>query len=662
MCAIAGLWMTEPTEAGALAAWARAMTDAMVHRGPHGDGVWCAPEQGLALAHRRLAIRDTGPSAAQPMVDPTQGRVLVFNGEIDNHRAWRDELARGGCRMGHHHPGLNTVQHSTGDTEVLLHALSAWGADRVCERAQGMWAWGLFERDAHRLTLSRDRLGKKPLYWVQGDWGMAFASQLQALRQLPMLQLRINPRGLAHYLRWGYIEGPESILEGVHRVEPGQTLVFEQGRCVDRRQHWSVDSAVARGLDARLPSAAQAQEQLNDTLRLAVADRLQADVPVGAYLSGGIDSALVVALMQEQRTDTRSFCIGFDDPDHDESAAAQSMAAVLGTRHETARVDGQAARALLPTLARIMDEPLADASLIPTTLLSQWASQSVRVVLTGDGGDEAFGGYARYRSPHPFMRMLAALPAPLRMALAQTLKSISPAVWALAVRGLPPHVRPTLPASKADKLARWLRAADAGQRMQVGLMRWNPSHLWPDAPQDAPHPATVQRWQGLAGNVGDQLAASEAMQRLEMGHYLSGDLLAKMDRASMWASVEARSPLLDHRVIELAWRMPASLKAEGPRLKEVLRRSLEHHVPRTLFDRPKRGFTPPMARWLRHECKAPAQDLMDSLLDHTRHRWNTDAMRRAWQGQQAGTRHEVDRIWTLITLELWRREWKLDLP
>ena len=662
MCAIAGLWVTRGAAVGDLAAWARAMTDAMVHRGPDGDGVWCAPEMGVALSHRRLAIRDTGHGAAQPMIDPAQARVLVFNGEIDNHRSWREELVKDGHAMGHLHPGTQTVQHSAGDTEVLLHALTHWGVDRVNDRAQGMWAWALFEADTQRLTLSRDRLGKKPLYWIEADWGMAFASQLQALRRLPMVQPRINPGALAHYLRWGYIEGPASILEGVQRVEPGQTVVFKHGRCVGRRQHWTVDGAVASGLGARLTSAALAQEQLHHTMRLAVADRLQADVPVGAYLSGGIDSALVVALMQEQRSDTRTYCIGFDDPDHDESPQAQALAAVLGTRHETALVDGLSARALLPQLARIMDEPLADASLIPTTLLSQWASHSVRVVLTGDGGDEAFGGYPRYRTPRGIMALLATLPAPLRLAMAHGLQSISPAAWAAAVRGLPLAWRPTLPASKADKLARWLRAADAAGRLQAGLMRWDPSHLWPDAPADTPHPITVERAFRMATTGDSQLAPSEAMQRLEMGHYLSGDLLAKMDRASMWASVEARSPLLDHRVIDLAWRIPASLKAEGPRLKEVLRRCLERHAPRSLFDRPKRGFTPPMARWLQHELKEPAQDLMESLLQHTQGRWNTMAMRRAWDGQLNGTRHEVDRVWTLLTLELWRREWRVDLP
>lgn len=662
MCAIAGLWMNRSTDAGDVAALARGMSNTMVHRGPDGDGLWAAPELGMALAHRRLAIRDTGRTAAQPMIHPGLASVLVFNGEIDNHRSWREELLRGGCTMGHLQPGANTVQHSAGDTEALLHALSNWGVDRVCKVAQGMWAWALFDRDAQRLTLSRDRLGKKPLYWIEAEWGMAFASQLQALRSLPMLQPRVNPRALAHYLRWGYIEGPESILEGVHRVEPGQTVVFEQGRSVQRSQHWSVDRAVETGLGARITGAAQAEEQLHHTLRLAVADRLQADVPVGAYLSGGIDSALVVSLMQEQRGDTRSFCIGFDDPDHDESAQAQALATILGTRHETARVDGQAACALWPHLARIMDEPLADASLIPTTLLSQWASHSVRVVLTGDGGDEAFGGYPRYRTRHGVMGGFAALPAPMRRGMARGLESISPAAWGVAARAMPLAWRPTLPASKADKLARWLRAADEAQRLQAGLMRWEPSHLWHDAPADAPHPKTAEPAFNLTAAADSKLAPSEAMQRLEMGHYLSGDLLAKMDRASMWASVEARSPLLDHRVIDMAWRIPAALKADGPRLKEVLRRCLERHAPRNLFDRPKRGFTPPMARWLRHELRAPAQDLMESLLQHTHGRWNTMAMRHAWEGQLSGTRHEVDRVWTLLTLEMWRREWKLDLP
>lgn len=662
MCAIAGVWLRSPAQGHALAGWAQEMARAMQHRGPDGQGCWVAEREGIALAHRRLAIRDLDDRASQPMVEPDQSGVLVFNGEIDNHASWRRDLMREGHALGHGHPLTHQTVHSSGDTEALLHALRRWGPDEACRRAQGMWAWAWYDRVQQRLTLSRDRLGKKPLYWLQADWGMAFASQMQAFRSLPMFKPVVHPNALSHYLRWGFIEGPDTILSGVHRVEPGQSITFEQGRLVSRYQHWKVDDDVVEALKQRIHDPVEAQRELKVVLKAAVADRLSTDVPVGAFLSGGIDSALVVARMQELGACARTWCIGFDDPQYDESDRAQMMAQALGTRHETISVTGRCALDLLPHLAKLMDEPMADASLIPTTVLAQHAATSVKSVMTGDGGDEAFGGYPRYRMNGTWMQRLALLPPPFRTALATGLEHTDPSRWTQLAQWLPPAWRPTLPASKVEKLTRWLRAKDDQTRNQVGLMRWDPTMLWPGAPQDAPMSPWVSQGFEHTSETELQLAPSEVMQRFEMAHYLSGDLLAKMDRATMWNSLEARSPLLDHRVVALAWRLSPQLKAEGPRLKELLRRSLEAHVPRSLMDFPKRGFTPPMDRWLRAELKEPARDLLESLIDHTRGRWNETLIRNAWAAQQQGTRHEVDRVWTLLTLELWRREWDLELP
>lgn len=662
MCAIAGVWAREPFSADQVRHWALAMAESMRHRGPDGGGVWVDPAAGLALAHRRLAIRDPGQGAAQPMVDPGGGQVLVFNGEIDNHQSWRTELARQGRQFGHLDRATNRLGSSPGDTESLLHALSAWGADAACRRSQGMWAWGWFERASQRLTLSRDRIGKKPLYWLEADWGMAFASQIQAFRHLPMFHPAIHPPALSHYLRWGFIEGPDTMLERVHRVEPGQIVTFERAKLASRRRYWSVNEAVVNGVESRLDSPAFAERELLQTLRQAVAERMSTDVEAGAFLSGGIDSALVVALMQETTGQTRTWCVAFDDPQHDESSRARTIAGLLGTRHETVRVDGRAAAAVLPSLCQIMDEPMADASLIPTALLSRHAAQHVKLVLTGDGGDENFGGYPRYRMHGALMKRLGALPAGSRRALAWTLERLSPAEWAQAAQWLPPGWRPTLPASKVDKLARWLRCADDQARSQVGLIRWEPRQLWHDAPEDSPLPESLQCVSAPMDSAILRLAPSEQMQRIETAHYLCGDLLAKMDRATMWSSLEARSPLLDHRVVATAWRIAPGLKADGPRLKEVLRRCVEHYLPRALMDLPKRGFTPPLDRWLRHDLRPAAEELLEGLIDHTRDRWNGALVREAWAMQQTGTRHEVDRIWTLLALEMWRREWRVDLP
>ncbi len=658
MCAIAGVWMPGRSDASRLNEVAAAMAARMEHRGPDGQGVWCDPQTGLALSHQRLAIRDTGDAARQPMEHPGGRGVLVFNGELDNHVRWRNELVRSGCGMGHREPDHRRLTHSAGDTEVLLHALNEWGVDRVCRDALGMWAWAYFDRSSEQLVLSRDRLGKKPLYWLEAPWGMAFASQLQAFQGLPQWQPRIAPEGLAQYLQWGFIEGPTTILQGVQRVEPGQVLSFKRARCVQDRRYWSVDQSMEQGARQRIHSPMEARAAVLDTLRIAVVDRMQADVPVGAFLSGGIDSALVVALMQEQGADATTFSIGFDSPSHDESEDARAIAQALGTRHHATTVDGAMAAHWLDLLPAIMDEPLADASLIPSAVLAQQAAQSVKVVLTGDGGDEAFGGYARYRFGGRGMRTLAALPSGVRHGMAQALSRVEPAQWERLAARLGPRWRPTLPASKADKLVRWLRADSAEARAQVGLQRWDPSALWPGTPLN-PGPSAPA---SVSSQKANALAFSEWRQFAEMRHYLSGDLLAKMDRATMWSSLEARSPILDHRVVDLAWRIAPSLKADGPRLKEVLRLSLERYLPRSVFDRPKRGFSAPLEYWLRRELRAPAQELLNSLMRHVEDRWNTGLIEQAWTEQQAGTAHHVDRLWTLITLELWRRHWKLDLP
>lgn len=658
MCAIAGVWMPDSPDGAWLGEVAAAMAGRMKHRGPDGQGVWCDPQVGMALSHRRLAIRDTGATARQPMEHPGGRAVLVFNGELDNHVRWRAELIRSGCAMGHRDSDSRRVTYSAGDTEVLLHALDEWGVDRVCHEALGMWSWAYFDRSSDQLVLSRDRLGKKPLYWIEASWGMAFASQLQAFQAIPQWQARVAPEGLAQYLKWGYIEGPSAILQGVRRVEPGQMLTFKHARFVEDRRYWSVDRSVEQGTRQRIHSPIEAQAAVLDTLRIAVIDRMQADVPVGAFLSGGIDSALVVALMQEQGADTSTFSIGFDSPDHDESDDARVIARTLGTRHHTTTVDAAVAADWLAQLPAIMDEPLADASLIPSAVLAQQAAQSVKVVLTGDGGDEAFGGYARYRLGGRGMRALAALPAGLRHGMANAMSRIEPAQWEWLAGRVGRRWRPTLPASKADKLVRWLRAENPEARSQVGLLRWDPTALWPAAPLELGPPALAPASQMAAQMV----SSSERLQLLEMRHYLCGDLLAKMDRATMWSSLEARSPLLDHRVVDLAWRISPAVKAEGPRLKEVLRLSLERYLPRALFDRPKRGFSAPIEHWLRRELHGPAQELLNSLMRHVDGRWNTELIERVWAEQQAGTAHHADRLWTLITLELWRRHWNLDLP
>ena len=662
MCAIAGLWLTRPLPAEELTARALAMADRMARRGPDGRGVWIDASRGLALAHRRLAIADLSPAGAQPRVRSNPTQALVYNGEIYDHLQWRYEL------------GLSP-QAPGGDTATLAAGLSRWGVDASCRRARGMFALAWWDGEAERLTLARDRAGEKPLLLARGDWGLAFASDLAPLMQLPWIRPSVDPTVLREVLQWGHASGRGTLVAGIERVLPGEVQVYERACLHSRRRWWSLAPLVAQAAtDApRITDPQSAVRSVLQTLHDSVRERMVAAVPVGVFLSGGIDSALVAATMaavarEEGRGPVHSHSLGFDDPQLDESQAARSIAQALGTEHHAWHMSGAHARDLMPLLPQITGEPLADASQLPTTLLALRASSNLRVVLTGDGGDELFGGYVRYRQALGIMGLLGSLPQGLRGRMADGLQSLGPSPWNALARAIPARWRPSLPASKVDKLTRWLQLSDANARARAWMQLWDPDGLMPQTHRAQAKPASAAAdWLQDGQAEGptpwpSKLPASERMQALEWSSVLPGDLLAKMDRATMWASVEARSPLLDPRMIELAWRLDPSLKAEGRRTKEVLRLSLATQLEPALFDRPKRGFSAPLARWLSNELREPAADLLDSLMGHTRGRWNTAAIAQAWHGQLEGRRHETDRLWCLIVLEQWRRHWKLEWP
>ena len=674
MCAIAGLWLKRSPGRQALQALAGAMADRMARRGPDGFGVWVDAQRGLALAHRRLSIADRSGAAAQPMfvgepqplsigagiTDGPAHQALVYNGEIYNHLDWRPSLGLPADAPG-------------GDARTLAQALHRWGVEATCRRARGMFALACWDGIHERLTLARDAAGEKPLLLAQGPWGLAFASDLAPLMQLPWLAHEVDAATLRETLQWGHALGRGTLVRGIERVMPGELQVFEAAQRKTQTAWWSLDPLLQRaaGTQPRIVDAREAVVAVEGALRESVRERMAAAVPVGVFLSGGVDSSLVASAMVEQARGIPSHSMGFDDEHHDETQAAEAIARALGTRHHSWHMQGAHARDLMPLLPQITGEPLADASQLPTTLLALRASSNLKVVLTGDGGDELFGGYPRYRQDLGWMGALGRWPPAARRTMAAVLQQVPQPLWRSMALRVPPRWRPTLPGSKAEKLARWLRQPDAASRAAVWMQLWDPADLASGSPLKAnpaesptPDPGRAGggpgAWSGPGAWAG--LRTSEQMQAREWLSTLPGDLLAKMDRATMWASIEARSPLLDARLVDLAWRLGPSLKAEGRRSKEVLRQVLAQRLDPALFDRPKRGFSAPLSRWLADPLRDAAQDHLHSLMGHVKGRWNTEPIARAWHRQVHGLGDETNRLWCLIVLEQWRRHWRLDWP
>ena len=634
MCGIAGAWSPRPDDAGVLHALGAAMGAAIAHRGPDDAGTWADADAGLVLSHRRLSIVDLSPLGHQPMASRDGRWQLSYNGEIYNHAALRARLEA----LGHGFRG-----HS--DTEVLVAAIAEWGVEAALAHANGMFAFAAWDTQARELWLVRDRVGKKPLYygWT-GDGSVVFGSELAALRAHPALAAEVDPDALALLLRLDYIPAPHAILRGVHKLAAGRLLRIDAARLAagsaghdparDQQAWWDArarqEAMVAQGFDGGEDAALDALDAL---LRDATALRMDADVPLGAFLSGGTDSSLVTALMQAQSSrPVRSFSIGFDNAVHDESAHAAAVARHLGTAHTELRVDGHAALDLVPSMPRVFDEPFADSSQLPTALLCQLTRRHVTVALSGDGGDELFFGYGRYARALRNARASARVPAPLRRLLGRD-------------RGEAARLG-GLAAFRAALAADGLQGA-ARQRVQ----RWrDPEAVVPGARRLATaydDPAALLR----GGTPGDALMA------LDFACYLPEDILAKVDRASMAVSLEARAPLLDWRVVEFAWSLPMALKWHDGRLKHLPKRLLGRYLPDTLVHRPKSGFGAPVGDWLR----GPLRDWAEAQLDERRLReeghFDPVPVRALWRGFLGGERKWHTHLWGVLMFQAWREYW-----
>ncbi len=643
MCGLTGLLdrrLDQPAEQ--LLGRVSAMNNRLRHRGPDDGGVWGDAEAGIALGQRRLSIVDLSPAGHQPMVSACGNFVLVFNGEIYNAEQLRREL-----------PGRQWRGHS--DTEVLLEMCAALGVEATAPRLVGMFAFALWDRCTRVLTLVRDRLGIKPLYWAAFGPLVLFGSELKALRAHPGWRPEVDRDALAGFMRHNYLPGPRTIYRGVRQLVPGHILTLAPDAEPALAPFWSLSRVVQAGVAGRLDrlSDAEAIDLLEGQLIQSVRLRMIADVPLGCFLSGGIDSSTVAALMQCQSDrPVRTFTIGFREDAFNEAVHARAVAAHLGTDHTEFQVDPATALQVVPHLPEWYDEPFADSSQIPTHMVAQLARRHVTVALSGDGGDELFAGYTRYVWADRLWRRLRGLPMPLRRALAVMLGAASgPVPGALAGAAaalLPPGIRPSHPADKLRKLAGIVDAEspDALFRRLVSL--------WPEPERLVPGALEAR------GRLWDETAAQDVpdftqrMQMLDSLTYLPDDILVKVDRATMAVALEARVPLLNHKIVEFAWRLPLDLKLRDGQSKWVLRQVLYRRVPRALVDRPKQGFSIPLAAWLRGALRDWAEGLLAPAALAEGGLLNPVPIRHAWAEHLAGRRDHAQALWAVLMVQAWR--------
>jgi asparagine synthase (glutamine-hydrolysing) len=636
MCGIAGFLLPEAGSKPALEARVRAMNQAIAHRGPDGDGIWIDGDAGIALAQRRLAIIDLSPTGAQPMMSASGRFVITYNGEIYNYRELRQELE-----------AIGVVLRGTSDTEVLLEAWECFGQSKILRRLNGMFALAVWDRKERSLTLARDGFGIKPLYVLEQDSGVFFGSELKALRADRDCPRDMDKAAVTAYLRHGYVPAPWTILKGVRKLLPGTMLTIKVGQASRTERYWSPQTSVrVSRADVDNTSEDQLITEGEALITDAVRRQMMADVPLGAFLSGGVDSSLVAALMQREtgrKVDT--FTIGFAEQRWDESPHAEAVAAHLGTRHHTLRTSGREALDLVNDIAGIYDEPFADSSQLPTLLLSRLVRNHVTVALSGDGGDETFGGYQRYGWGLNLDKA-SAVPAPLRQIGAAAAGAIPTALLNRVLGGSGRmHA-----GHKAQRLAAIAAKSDVYERYRGLLsLTLQPEMLVQNAEEYDPSEGLMDDdWRSIADPL-------QRMQVIDAQSYMPDDILVKVDRASMSVGLEVRVPLLDTRIWEWAAALPRHMRIREGRGKHCLRAILDRHVPRQLIDRPKQGFAVPMADWLRTDLRDWAESLLSPGHLAQSGLWQEKAVAGLWQAHLSGTHDHAPVLWAILCLERWRK-------
>jgi asparagine synthase (glutamine-hydrolysing) len=625
------------------------MTSRLIHRGPDDEGYWIDSDQRLAFGHRRLSIIDLTAEGHQPMLSKSGRFVIAFNGEIYNFLELRMELEKLGERF-----------RGRSDTEVLLSAIENWGVEAALKKCVGMFAFALWDKAEKRLFLARDRIGEKPLYYGWTNKTFFFGSELKALKAHPLFETEIDRNSLALYLRYNYVPAPYSIYKNFYKLLPGSILSFsaESGLLEEPIQYWSAKAAINRAQENLfVRSEEEAVERLHALLSEAVRNQMISDVPLGAFLSGGIDSSLIVALMQAQTSKkVKTFTIGFFEEAFDEAKSARKVAEHLQVEHTELMVSPREAMSVIPKLCGIYDEPFSDSSQVPTFLVSQLARKSVTVSLSGDGGDEIFGGYNRYLWGPRIWNRIRPMPLWLRTGLSSSLEFLSPDTWdhlfSVVNPLLPKNFRFRLPGLKVQKFAESLRA-----RSELDFYLGRASH-WAE-PKKVVLNSVEKLTLALDSNLHPRTKSfAEKMMVMDLLTYLPDDILTKVDRAAMAVSLESRIPFLDHRVVEFAWSLPMEFKIRGGEGKWILKEVLSKYIPRDLFERPKMGFGVPINKWLRGAMRPWAEELLSEGRLASDGFFDPAPILKKWTEHQRGDFDWSHHLWDVLMFQDWLHQVK----